>query len=69
MVVPKPTINANKTIQKVEPFLAKSVARPSPTGNIPTSSPKRNTASPTPTIPKPIAVLSQFSGTVWIIAS
>jgi len=36
---------------------------------MPTSRPSKNTARPTPTIAKPIAVPSQCSGTVWMIAS
>ena len=63
-VVPKPIINANRMIHPVEPLCAKSLARPSPTGKIPTSRPRRKTARPTPTIARPIVVLNQFSGTV-----
>ena len=64
MVVPKPIIKPKMSIQKVDPLCAKSLANPSPTGNIPTSSPSKKTARPTPTMASPMAVLSQFSGTL-----
>ena len=58
-VVPKPIIKAKRIIHRVEPLWAKSLASFSPTGKIPISKPKRKIARPTPTMAKPIVVLSQ----------
>ncbi len=62
-VVEKPMVKAKSKSQKTEPFLAKSTARPSPMGKIPSSSPRIKSASPIATIVKPITIEVRFSGT------
>ena len=64
IVVPNPIKKPNIKIQVTQPDLAKSLAKFSPTGKIPFSNPCKNIANPTATIPKPIAVFTQPSGTV-----
>ena len=64
IVVPKPIKNPKISIHVVHPDFAKSLANPSPTGNIPISRPCKKIAKPIPTITKPMAVETQFSGTL-----
>jgi hypothetical protein len=56
-------VNANKRSQKTEPFLAKSIAKPSPIGNIPSSNPLIKRARPIATIVKPMMIELRFCGT------
>ena len=60
IVVPKPSANANTINQNTLPFLAKSYARFSPTGNRPISRPLINRVKPIDTNNKPTRILARF---------
>jgi len=66
-VVEKPIVKAKSKSQKIEPFLAKSTASPSPMGKIPSSRPRIKSAKPTATIVNPMMMDVILSGTAWMM--
>ena len=66
-VVEKPMVKAKSKSQKVDPFLAKSMAKFSPMGKIPNSKPLIKSAKPTATMVSPMTIELKFSGITWII--